>query len=188
VVRTGPARASAPPNRFVAAADPASQQRIRVSFNADPPERREPPARSGGQTRPSRSPFVTVLVVIAVAVGSFLAGRASLGFWPRTAPPPLAPAAVGREALDRDDLITARATFAQLAAREPERADHHYWLGRTLVRQGELDEAVRQLERAIALDPDLSDAYVFLAAAYERSGKREMASQTLKKYAELGAR
>jgi PPM family protein phosphatase len=185
VVRTGPAKSRSHARKPAAAADLANQQRIQVSFNAQPPEPARPsrPAASAG---PSRAPLATAIGAIVIAVASFLGGRMSVGFWPRNAPAPVAPSAVGREALDRDDLITARSTFAQLAARDPERAEYQYWLGRTLDRQGETEDAIKYFERAIALDPDLSDAYVFLAAAYERSGKRDLASQTLKKYAELG--
>jgi serine/threonine protein phosphatase PrpC len=182
VIRTGPAT-SRPRAAF--AGNPVNQPRIQVSFNSQRPNE-EHTARPDSTRGPSRSPLAMALVAIAIAVAAFLAGRTSVGFWPKPPSLPVAPSATGREALEKDDLITARATFAQLAAREPQRADYQYWLGRTLIRQGATDEAIVHLDRAIAIDPNLSDAYVFLAAAYERAGKRDLASQTMRKYADLG--
>jgi protein phosphatase len=193
VVRTGNSSRGAPTSgetgraRFAADLPDAGQQRIQVSFGSEGNDRVSPASQSKPVAH-ARRPIGRTLLTLALVVAAFAAGRLSVGLWPRPVPPAVAPDSIGREALARDDLITARATFAQLAAREPERAEYQYWLGRTLDRQGESEEAMRHLERAVALDPTLADAYVYLAAAYERSGRRDLASQTLKKYAELGTR
>jgi serine/threonine protein phosphatase PrpC len=184
VVHTGPVRPR-PATRH-AAVDRGNEQRIRVSFGAEPAEPPVASRRESNARGPSRKPFLFALLAIALAVGAFWLGRASIGVWPRTPPPPVVPVTSGREALERNDLITARATFAQLVAQEPERAEYQYWLARALDRQGSVEEAIQRYERAIALDPQLGDAYVFLAASYERAGKRDLALQTLKKYGEIG--
>ena len=60
----------------------------------------------------------------------------------------------------------ARAAFEQIAARDPRNAPAHYYLGLLAQRRSDDDEAIRQLEQATALDPQKSDYFMDLGAAY----------------------
>jgi serine/threonine protein phosphatase PrpC len=159
---------------------PAARQRIEVAFGAERPGRR-PDRRPAGA-----APRTLLWLLLAVLVGAsgFLAGRASVPSVAMPPPTPLAPAAAGRDAFERGDLSGAQIAFTQLAVEEPERAEYAYWLGRVALRLGDAEQGAKHLERAVSLDRAMADAYLYLASAYQQTGKSQQASEVLRRYAE----
>jgi tetratricopeptide (TPR) repeat protein len=74
---------------------------------------------------------------------------------------------LGRIALDRDDLATAKAMFERYVALAPEEPRPHDSLGLLYVREGRLGDAVRAFERALARDPRFDESRDNLALARE---------------------
>jgi tetratricopeptide (TPR) repeat protein len=66
-------------------------------------------------------------------------------------------------------------------------APSHSELGRILLKRGEVEEAVRQLEAAVALDPNATGALYNLAQAYRRTGDRARAVELLARVSTLNA-
>jgi tetratricopeptide (TPR) repeat protein len=60
----------------------------------------------------------------------------------------------------------ARAAFEKLAASEPSNAGVHYYLGRIALERDDGDNAVVEMEQAIAGEPKNSDYYFWLGGAY----------------------
>jgi tetratricopeptide (TPR) repeat protein len=60
----------------------------------------------------------------------------------------------------------ARAAFEKLAASEPPNAAIHYYLGRIALERDDGDNAVVEMEQAIAGEPKNSDYYFWLGGAY----------------------
>lgn len=52
-------------------------------------------------------------------------------------------------------------------------------------KSGQMDKAVKRLEKVIALKPDYLEAYLYLADAYEQMGNKEKTIETLQKYVDL---
>ncbi len=140
---------------------------------ADVGSRRDSPARAG----------LLLLLAVALGVAGFFAGRASVA-WLAKPKPAVAPVVSARDAFLRGDLGAARTAFTALAAAEPNRAEYHLWLGRTCLEQGETREAVKHLEDATKLDAKAADAYLYLAAAYQRDNRPKEATEALKRYSE----
>ena len=53
--------------------------------------------------------------------------------------------------------------------------------GRALLQEGNLNEAIAELSRAVSLDPRLSQAYSLLAVAYDQKGLHERAQDSYKR-------
>lgn len=79
------------------------------------------------------------------------------------------------------DQEAARAAYLQGLARSPGYATGHQWYGNLLVALGRHDEGVRQLERALELDPLSLIIHQNLGAAYRAAGEYERSIQQLKK-------
>jgi tetratricopeptide (TPR) repeat protein len=60
----------------------------------------------------------------------------------------------------------ARAAFEKLAAKEPQNAPVHYYLGRIALDRDDADNAIDELEQATADDPKNSDYAFWLGSAY----------------------
>ena len=60
-------------------------------------------------------------------------------------------------------------------------------LGRLLLKRNDLDGAVRELEKATALDPDATAALYNLAQAYIRKGDKTRAAQLLERVSKMNA-
>jgi tetratricopeptide (TPR) repeat protein len=61
-------------------------------------------------------------------------------------------------------------------------------LGELLIREGRLSTGIRQLERALALDPENTQAYYQLATAYQKAGAPQKATAAFEKFRELKAK
>ena len=82
-------------------------------------------------------------------------------------------------------LVDAERGYRQLLAAFPGHAEAHSRLGAVLVRQGKLADAIAQIERALALKPDMFEAYGNLAQAYLAAGKADRASEAACRALEL---
>jgi tetratricopeptide (TPR) repeat protein len=76
----------------------------------------------------------------------------------------------GVAALNRNDLRTAHAKFAEVVRLAPSAEQGHSALGAVLEREGQIPGAIAELERALAIKPDDAAAQLNLAAAYEQTG------------------
>lgn len=65
----------------------------------------------------------------------------------------------------------AAAAYQQVLVLAPNVATYHTALGLVLAQQGQIEEGVAELERAVALDATDGTAYGYLAELYERSGR-----------------
>ncbi|HVR71586.1 MAG TPA: tetratricopeptide repeat protein [Vicinamibacteria bacterium] len=93
-------------------------------------------------------------------------------------------AGVDPAAPEASEAVTAlRASLGARADFAPARAE----LGRLLLKQGDVDGAVRELERAVALDPESSAALYNLAQAYMKKGDRARAAEMAARVSRLNA-
>ena len=77
----------------------------------------------------------------------------------------------GVSALSRSDLNTALADFEKVVHLAPQAEQGHSALGAVLVRLGRTREGIRELEKALAIQPSDGSAQMNLALAYEQSGE-----------------
>jgi tetratricopeptide (TPR) repeat protein len=70
------------------------------------------------------------------------------------------------------DYPAARFAFVQLAEAEPANAKPRYFLGAIAMRRNDHDDAIAQLEQAVALAPDNSDYYAELGGAYGAAARK----------------
>ena len=73
-------------------------------------------------------------------------------------------------------LTDAERCYRQLLAVSPGHAEAHSRLGAVLMRQGKPADAIGQIERALALKPDMFEAYGNLAQAYLVTGQADRAT------------
>jgi len=76
----------------------------------------------------------------------------------------------GVAALSQNDLENARKDFQQVVRLTPSAEPGHLMLGFVLARLGRTKEAIPELEKALSLNPNDSDARMNLALAYEQGG------------------
>jgi tetratricopeptide (TPR) repeat protein len=95
------------------------------------------------------------------------------------------PQTLGRLALARGDMSTARKYFGAAVAQNGDSADAHESYAMTLANQGDDTGAVREYERAIELDPAMYDARMNLGALLSRSGRDEDAIRQFSEAANL---
>jgi tetratricopeptide (TPR) repeat protein len=76
----------------------------------------------------------------------------------------------GVAALNRNDLQTAHAKFAEVVRLAPSAEQGHSALGAVLEREGQIPGAIAELQKALAIKPDDAAAQLNLAAAYEQTG------------------
>ncbi len=77
----------------------------------------------------------------------------------------------GVAALSRNDLPTALADFEKVVHLAPRAEQGHSALGAVLVRLGRTGEGIRELEKALAMQPSDGSAQLNLAIAYEQNGQ-----------------
>jgi tetratricopeptide (TPR) repeat protein len=79
--------------------------------------------------------------------------------------------------------------YAQRAAALPDAiADDHFQLGRLLAKAGKPQEAIQELNQAIASNPDSEEAYFILARCYSQVGDSKQADLSVSKLKELQKR
>ncbi len=88
----------------------------------------------------------------------------------------------GVAALSRNDLKTALADFQNVVRLAPTAGQGHSALGAVLVRIGRASEGIRELEKALAIQPNDNSAQLNLAPAYEQTGQ---AAKALPLFAKL---
>lgn len=81
--------------------------------------------------------------------------------------------------------IRARQEFAKAVALDPSQPQARLELGKLLRMQGDLPAARAQLEAAVNLDPESSDAYYQLMGIYRKLGEQRKADLALQKFGEL---
>lgn len=131
--------------------------------------------------------IIYILLGLVLLAAGFYAGlRASDLFGSPSSDAPVTNAEMlrGREAFDGRNYQAAALEFDVVARREPQNAEARYWLGRAQLEQGEYAKAAENFEQATRLQPELHDAYVQAAAAYEADGKNDRAERMLRQYAE----
>ena len=137
--------------------------------------------------RPRRGVRTYVLAALVLIAGSFYAGLRASDFAARKrvqaedAANPLRPA---RQLFDQGQIAAAESAFKRVIEADPKNGDAHYWLGRAQLQLGRFEAAWRSFEQAIGLKPELTDAYILAAAAYEADGKKDKAEAMLRRYAE----
>ena len=82
-------------------------------------------------------------------------------------------------------LADAERAYRQLLAAFPGHAEAHSRLGAVLMRQGKPADAIAQIERALALKPDMFEAYGNLAQAYLAAGQSDRATEAACRALEL---
>jgi tetratricopeptide (TPR) repeat protein len=78
----------------------------------------------------------------------------------------------------------ARTPAAKFTDDGDETAREHFERGRSLLEDGQLNDAITQLSRAVSLDPKLSQARSLLAVAYDRKGLKDRARETFERAAD----
>jgi tetratricopeptide (TPR) repeat protein len=84
--------------------------------------------------------------------------------------------ALAAEYLRRGDAASGMPYARQLVALLPDGLASHTLLGRLLAEQGDTQAAVRELERARAIDPDHPQPHIALASLYAKMGRKEDAA------------
>jgi len=72
--------------------------------------------------------------------------------------------------------------FSAAARQQPGNARYAYVLGAALGRTGKIDDAIRELKRAIQLDPSQMDPYLEMAELYKRTGRKADSRSVLEEY------
>jgi tetratricopeptide (TPR) repeat protein len=92
------------------------------------------------------------------------------------------PGEMGPDSLDRarqllaaGDLVQAQRLAFEAVLREPDNAGAHHLLARVYLQQQQYDDALRELQEALRIDPDLRPAKMDLAQVLQRKGPTEMA-------------
>lgn len=79
-------------------------------------------------------------------------------------------------------------TLEAALERQPEQAELHYHCGRVLDRLGRADEAIRQNENAVAIDPTFTLALIELGKLYQRTDRTDTALERFENAIATGAR
>jgi len=89
---------------------------------------------------------------------------------------------LGRDYAEAGDTVKAIAVFTRLAQLYPNDVEARYFHGVALMFQQRVDDALREFERAIQLDPEFSPAYLALYSVHYESGRRERGLQILEQW------
>lgn len=84
--------------------------------------------------------------------------------------------------MESGDTAKAYGFYERLAQRFPGSPEARYYWGASLAMQGRFDEAIREFELAVALDPTYGQAYYGLYSGLRQRGDREAAITTLQRW------
>src|SRR6185295_13232126 len=87
----------------------------------------------------------------------------------------------------RQDPARAIACYRRLLAADPRHPGAHYQLGKILLHDGKVDEAIAHLEQSVEVQPALKGAHYQLAKAYRLRGQTEKAAREADAFRRLGA-
>ncbi len=87
----------------------------------------------------------------------------------------------------KQETATALALLRETVAARPQYADARYQLGKTLIDQGEVNEAIEHLEIAARAEPSKDYIHYQLSIAYRRVSRNDDADRELRLYRELKA-
>jgi tetratricopeptide (TPR) repeat protein len=90
--------------------------------------------------------------------------------------------AIGSVLLQKQRPAEAADIFAKAVRLQPKDAGYAHNLGVALLSKGDVQAAIRELERAINLDPLDEQAYVILVQIYATSGKADLRRKTIARY------
>jgi Flp pilus assembly protein TadD len=89
-------------------------------------------------------------------------------------------------AFDRSNNANRAMEYATRAVALPGAdGEDHYLLGKLFAKTSQQHEAIRELNEAVAVDPDLEEAYYLLARAYMQTGDNAQASEWITKLKDL---
>src|SRR6185503_7954839 len=86
----------------------------------------------------------------------------------------------------RQEREKATTLYRRLLAAQPRHAGAHYQLGKILLGDGKVDEAIEHLEKSVEAQPALKGAHYQLARAYRQRGQVEKADQEAETFRRLG--
>ncbi len=92
---------------------------------------------------------------------------------------------LGLQALEKDDLRSARAAFQAALSIKADIAEAHANLGGVLLKLGETESAIGQFRAAIDLKPDDARAYYNLGLALQKKGDAKGAHDALEQALKL---
>jgi len=146
----------------------------------------EAPQEESDDLRRSNTLIYSLLVLVLV-LGAFYGGLRSSNLFNKkhaASNPSDARMEQARQAYDRADFPEADQTLTGLIATDPQNSQAWYLLGRTQLQERRFADSARSLERAVELAPDMTDAYIQAAAAFEAMGNRTRAVEMLGRYNE----
>jgi protein O-GlcNAc transferase len=88
-------------------------------------------------------------------------------------------------AAERDNLKAARRALSRLATQHPNYADLYFSLSLVAEQLGELDRAIEEAEKAIAINPRYAEAHLLAVRLYERAGKADRAAERCRQASDL---
>src|SRR6266702_7366129 len=94
---------------------------------------------------------------------------------------------LGMSALQKGDLVSARADFEKVVRLAPKSPEGHNSLGWVLLAQGEIDSAIVHFQTAVKLNPDFALAHMNFSSALLRKGDLSAALQEAKEAVRLAA-
>jgi Flp pilus assembly protein TadD len=93
--------------------------------------------------------------------------------------------ALAAEYLRRGEPLQGLPYARQLVAILPDALASHTLLGRLLAEQGDIEEGVRELEKARAIDPDHPQPHITLASLYAKLGRKQDAARERQEFLRL---
>jgi Flp pilus assembly protein TadD len=88
--------------------------------------------------------------------------------------------AAGKQAVEAKDWQAALDAFNKVVARDPANANAHNYLGYTYRKSGRLDQAFREYEEALRLNPKHRGAHEYMGEAYLMANDPAKAEEHLK--------
>ncbi|MGH9775119.1 MAG: tetratricopeptide repeat protein [Candidatus Acidiferrales bacterium] len=128
--------------------------------------------------------FLAVTLAPSALVQTVSTSRKTYHAQPAEDPALRALLAKGQAALQQKDYATAIDAFSNYIAKKPEGAEGHFWLGYAYSAAAEPEKAIEEDRKAVALDPNLAEAFQNLGLALLDKDPRA-AVEPFRKLAEL---